>query len=81
MRAGLPILAVSAGLAMMLGGCAEKSQISDRTVRKSDTAAWSVSSAAVTAFSAPGWTASGDKAAWEAQINARTQSQNEYAAR
>ncbi len=65
----------------LLAGCGEKPQISDSSVKKSATPAWSVSAAAVPAYSAPGWKASGDKEAWEAQINSRTQGQNDYAAR
>ena len=82
MMAERPFIALAACVAaLMLGACGEKPQISDRSVRKSDTAAWSVSSAAIPAYAAPGWKVSGDKALWEAQINSRTQSQNDFAAR
>lgn len=81
MRAGPPILGLGLVCVLMLSACGEKSQVSDRSVRKSDTAAWAVSAEALPAYSAPGWKASGDKASWEAQINARTQGQNDYAAR
>lgn len=82
MNAGPAWLAATvAASSMLLAGCGEKSQTSDRSVRKSDTAAWSTSSQAVPAFYARGWQATGDKAAWEAQINTRTQGQNDYAAR
>lgn len=80
MRAGPPILGLALAGLLVLSGC-EKSQVSDRSVRKSDTAAWAVSSQAVPEYAAPGWKATGDKAAWEAQINARIQGQNDYAAR
>ena len=40
--------------------------------------AWSVSAAATPAFIAPGWKV-GDKTAWEEQIRARNQAQNDYA--
>ncbi len=82
MRAGPPILGVSIAALLMLGACGETPQTSDRSVRLSDNAAWAVSAEALPAYSAPGWKASGDRAAWEAQINARTtQGQNDYAAR
>ncbi len=81
MTAGPPILLLAISAVLLLGACGEKPQITDRSVRKADTAVWSVSSEAVPAYSAPGWKASGDKASWEAQINARTQGQNDYAAR
>ncbi len=76
------LVATMAASSVLLAGCGEKSQTLDRSVRKSDTAAWSTSAQAVPAFYAPGWQASGDKAAWEAQINTRTlHGQNDYAAR
>lgn len=63
---------------LSLAACAEKPQTLDAASRKSDEPAWAVSSKAEPAFAAPGWKA-GDKTAWEAQIRARNQAQNDYA--
>jgi len=63
------------GLGLMLGGCAEKPQTASG--KKSDAKAYSGSSGDA-AFKAGNWKA-GDQAAWEQQIKARNQAQNEYA--
>lgn len=63
------------GLGLMLGGCTEKPQTAGG--KKSDAKAYSGSSGDA-AFKAGSWKA-GDQAAWEQQIKARNQSQNEYA--
>ncbi len=60
-------------LALVLAACGEKTQTLDQ--KKSDTPAWK---GANPAFNAAGWVAS-DKAAWESQLRARAQSQNDYA--
>lgn len=69
-RAGVLVLGVS----LMLTACAEKPQTASG--KKSDAQAFAGSSGNA-AFNAPGWKA-GDQAAWEQQIKARNQAQNEY---
>ena len=66
--AGLAVLA-----AALLGGC-EKEQTSVAASRLANQPPWD---AAADPFVVPGWT-SGDKASWLAEVNRRTQSQNEY---
>ncbi|MEO7151537.1 MAG: hypothetical protein ABIX46_07500 [Burkholderiaceae bacterium] len=62
---------------VLVGGCAERVQTAEAGRKRVDTAAWAQSDAATPAFMAPGWKA-GDKAAWEAQLRQRNQSQNDY---
>ncbi len=64
-------LALAALLA--LSACTEKAQTASG--RKSDEKPWV---SAHTAFDASGYKPSDDRAAWEQQIKARNQSQNEY---
>ncbi|PZP32087.1 MAG: hypothetical protein DI603_11570 [Roseateles depolymerans] len=64
-------LALAAVLA--LSACTEKVQTASG--RKSDEKPWV---SANTAFDAAGYKPAGDRAAWEQQIKARNQSQNEY---
>jgi hypothetical protein len=64
------------GASLVLAGCAEKPQTASG--KKSDAKAYSGVSSSDAGFSAPGWKA-GDQAAWEQQIKARNQAQNEYA--
>ena len=68
-------LALTTGLlaaAVMLGGCAEKSQVA--ATRKSDGKPWEASQ---NAHVVSGWKG-GDQASWEQQLKARSQNQNEY---
>lgn len=62
-------------LAPLLVGCGERPQTSDASARKPDQQAWAGTQGSHTA---PGWQA-GDKAAWEQQLRARSQGQNDYA--
>ena len=68
MIAGFSLLAAAA-----LAGC-EKDQSSVASSRLATQPPWD---AAADPFVVPGWT-SGDKASWLAEVNRRTQSQNEY---
>ena len=61
-----------------LAACTEKPQALGEAGRKVDSAAWSASDSAKPGFAASGWKG-GDKAAWEAQLRARNQAQNDYA--
>ena len=61
-----------------LAACTEKPQALGEAGRKVDTAGWAVSDGAKPGFAASGWKG-GDKAAWEAQLRARNQAQNDYA--
>jgi len=65
---GLSLLALAA-----LAGC-EKDQSRVATSRMASQPPWD---AAADPFVVPGWT-SGDKASWLAEVNQRTQAQNEY---
>ncbi len=65
-------------LVVLLAACSEKSQALGGPARKTDTAAWVANDSAKPGFAAAGWKG-GDKAAWEAQIRARNQAQNDYA--
>jgi len=62
-------------LAIVLAGCGEKAQTTSSVEKKSDVPGWKGGNAD---FNAPGWVAS-DQAAWEAQLKARAQAQNDYA--
>ena len=66
-----------AGSLIALAACTEKPQVQGESGRKVDAAAWSASDSAKPGFAANGWK-SGDKAAWEAQLRARNQAQNDY---
>lgn len=68
--------AFAAALSVALLGC-EKSQEASRvnTAKKADAKAWE---GADPAYQAGGWMA-GDKAAWEAELRKRNETQNEYA--
>jgi outer membrane lipopolysaccharide assembly protein LptE/RlpB len=57
---------------LVLAACGDKAQTAGTP--KSDSQPWD---SAQTAYSAQGWKA-GDKAAWENQLKARSQNQNEY---
>jgi transcription elongation factor len=61
------------GLAVLLAACGEKPQ--QGTSTGSHTGAWKGSDQP--AFNAPGWKAS-DQTAWDNQLRARAQNQNEY---
>lgn len=81
-RGGVFVYAGAAALlgsTLLLAGCGEKPQTLDTSSRKPDAAPWA-NVAASSPFNAAGWTG-GDKAAWEAQIRARNQGQNDYAPR
>jgi hypothetical protein len=70
---------IGIALAMLLiAGCGEKPQTMDASAKKRDAPPWSASDAAEPAFAASGWKG-GDKAAWEAQMRARNQAQNDFA--
>ncbi len=58
--------------ALLLAACGDKAQTAGTP--KSDGKPWQ---SAQTAHTAPGWTV-GDKTAWENQLKARSQGQNEY---
>jgi hypothetical protein len=61
-------------LAFALAACGERTQTLDQ--KKSDVPGWK--GGGKPAYNAPGWVAS-DQAAWEAQLRARAQAQNDYA--
>nr|WP_246294928.1 hypothetical protein [Schlegelella koreensis] len=66
------------GLAVVLGGCGETVQTIDSgRVRKADTPPWTAHDSP---YRARGWNA-GNQAAFDAQLRARAQGQNDYAAR
>ena len=72
------IAALAACLAVVLGGCGDTVQTIDSgRVRKADTPPWTATD---TPYRARGWNA-GDQAAFDAQLKARAQAQNDYAAR
>jgi hypothetical protein len=60
--------------AIALGGCGEKAQTASASTKKVDGKPWE---ATASANMAPDWKG-GDQAAWEEQMRARAQSQNEY---
>jgi len=62
------------GAAVALAACGEKTA---GAVKKSDVPAFNGSTGA-SAYSASGWKA-GDQTAWDQQLRARSQGQNEYA--
>jgi len=74
MRGCVLAISVLAG-AMVLAGCGEKSQTLGAANKTPDATPWSGS--ASSPFYAADWKG-GDKAAWEAQIRARNQGQNDY---
>ena len=63
-------------LALALAACGERTQTMSSDTKKPDVPGWKGGSNA--AYNAPGWVAS-DQAAWEAQLRARAQAQNDYA--
>ena len=65
---------VLCGAAVALAACGEKTA---GAAKKADTPAYQGSTGA-SAFAADGWKA-GERAAWEQQLRARAQNQNEYA--
>lgn len=61
--------------ALLIVGCGERDQSKTAgSTNRGDSPAWQ---GAKNGFPAQGWTA-GDKAAWEAQMRTRSQTQNEY---
>ena len=75
---GLLLRAGVAAVLIALAACTEKPQGQGESGRKVDAAAWSASDSAKPGFAASGWKG-GDKAAWETQLRARNQAQNDYA--
>ena len=75
---GLLLKAGIAASLIALAACTEKPQVLGESGRKVDAAAWSASDSAKPGFAASGWKG-GDKAAWEAQLRARNQAQNDSA--
>ena len=75
---GLLLKAGASAVLIALAACTEKPQVLGESGRKVDAAAWSASDSAKPGFAARGWKG-GDKAAWEAQLRARNQAQNDYA--
>ena len=72
-RSGLGLIACT----LLLAACGERVQTTTvGTERKLDTHSWDANNSA---FVVPGWSP-GDKASWEAQMRARAQNQNDYAA-
>jgi hypothetical protein len=71
----LALIALAAMSSVALSGCGEKEQTLTSSYNKSDGKAWQ---GAKNGFLAAGWKP-GDKTAWETQIRARGQMQNEYA--
>jgi hypothetical protein len=63
-------------LAFALAACGERTQTMSSDTKKPDVPGWKGGSNA--AYNAPGWVAS-DQTAWEAQLRARAQAQNDYA--
>lgn len=63
-------------VAFLLAACGEKVQTMSSDTKKPDVPGWKGGSNA--AYNAPGWVAS-DQSAWEAQLRARAQAQNDYA--
>ena len=74
----LASICTTISLLFALGACGEKPQTLGASGRKADVAPWVANSGANPAFAASGWKG-GDQAAWEAQIRARNQLQNDYA--
>ena len=66
------LLVAALATAMLLGGCAEKSQVA--ATKKADGKPWEVSQ---NAYVVQGWKP-GDQTSWEQQLKARSQNQNEY---
>ena len=75
---GMLLKAGVAASLIALAACTEKPQALGEASRKVDTAAWVVGDSAKPGFAASGWKG-GDKVAWEAQLRARNQAQNDYA--
>ena len=75
---GLLLKAGLAAVLLALAACTEKPQGLGDSGRKVDAAAWAANDGAKPGFAASGWKG-GDKAAWEAQLRARNQAQNDYA--
>jgi hypothetical protein len=72
--AGGTVVAVLLG-ALALAGCSEKPQEGAKSAKRADTQAWQGGGDPV--FMAGEWR-SGDRTAWERQLKARNQAQNEY---
>ena len=74
---GRVLAAGALGSLLALGGCGEKVQTTAvGGERQADTKSWDTNNSP---YLAPGWTP-GTPASWHAQLNARTQAQNDYAA-
>ncbi len=67
---------VTAASLLALAGC-ESAQTQDASERKIDAPAWAKSDGANPAYAASGFKP-GDKTAWENQLRARAQAQNDY---
>ena len=80
MTARVTIAAAAAFVMLAMVGCSERPQTMDASAKKADAAPWAHSDVANPAFAAAGWKG-GDQAAWDAQIRARNQAQNDYAPR
>jgi hypothetical protein len=71
------LLACALGSLLALGACGEKVQTTAvGGERKADAKSWDANNSP---YLAPGWTP-GTPASWEAQLRARAQTQNDYAA-
>ena len=71
----VPLLALAALVLFgALAGCGERAQTATSVHKKIDGKAWEASSSP---YAAAGWK-TGDQSAWEEQLRARAQSQNEY---
>jgi hypothetical protein len=75
---GSAALLVATAFAVPLAGCDKAQTAGQGAAKKADTQAWEGVTAAGAGYTASGYKA-GDKAAWEAQLKARTErGQNEY---
>lgn len=70
------LLIATAASLLALAGC-ERAQTQDASARKIDAPAWAKSDGANPSYAASGFKP-GDKIAWENQLRARAQAQNDY---